>query len=125
MNKNLSIELKGLGKGILLSLVLCLLVTPLIYFTGIKETVMSTLGNIILAVGIFGCSCYVSKSYGSKGLVRGISMGLVFFILMLIATFIFNSSLIGFKTFIYTLGLCVVAGGLGGILGIGLSDQAI
>ena len=52
-------------------------------------------------------------------------MGLVFFILMLIATFIFNSSLIGFKTFIYTLGLCVVAGGLGGILGIGLSDQAI
>ena len=37
MNKNLSIELKGLGKGILLSLVLCLLVTPLIYFTGIKK----------------------------------------------------------------------------------------
>ena len=57
MDKKLSIEVKGLGKGLVLSLVLCLLVTPLIYFTGIKETVMSTLGNLILAVGIFWCSC--------------------------------------------------------------------
>jgi putative membrane protein (TIGR04086 family) len=125
LDKKLSIEVKGLGKGLVLSLVLCLLVTPLIYFTGIKETVMPTLGNLILAVGIFWCSCYVSKSYGSKGLIRGVSMGLVFFILMLIATFIFNSSLIGFKTFLYTLSLCLVTGGLGGILGIGLSDRAI
>jgi putative membrane protein (TIGR04086 family) len=125
MDKKLSIEVKGLGKGILVSLLLCLLVTPVVYFTGIKETVMPALGNLILAIGIFWCSSYVSKSYGSKGLVRGVSMGLVFFILMLIATFISNSSLIGFKTFLYTLSLCLVAGGLGGILGIGLSDQAI
>lgn len=125
MDKKLSIEVKGLGKGLLLSLVLCVLVTPLVYFTGIKETVMPTLGNLILAVGIFWCGCYVSKSHGSKGLVRGLSMGLVFFILMLIGTFIFDSSLIGFKTFLYTLSLCLAAGGLGGILGIGLSDQAI
>ena len=125
MDKKLSIEVKGLGKGILVSLVLCLLVTPVVYFTGIKETVMPALGNLILAIGIFWCSSYVSKSYGSKGLVRGVSMGLVFFILMLIATFISNSSLIGFKTFLYTLSLCLVAGSLGGILGIGLSDQTI
>lgn len=125
MDKKLSIELKGLGKGLLVSLVLCLLVAPVVYFTGIKETAMPALGNLILAIGIFWCGCCVSKSYGSKGLVRGISMGLVFFILMLIATFIFNSSLIGFKTFLYTLSLCLIAGGLGGILGIGLSDQAI
>ncbi len=125
MDNKLSIEVKGLGKGILVSLLLCLLVTPVVYFTGIKETVMPALGNLILAIGIFWCSSYVSKSYGSKGLVRGVSMGLVFFILMLIATFISNSSLIGFKTFLYTLSLCLVAGGLGGILGIGLSDQAI
>lgn len=125
MDKKLSIEVKGLGKGILVSLVLCLLVTPVIYFTGIEETIMPTLGNLVLAIGIFWCGCYVSKSYGSKGLVRGTSMGLVFFILMLIATFIFDSSLIGFKTFLYTLSLCIVAGGLGGILGIGLSNQVI
>lgn len=125
MDRKLSFELIGLGKGLLLSLVLCLLATPVVYFTGIKETLMPTLGNLILAAGIFWCGCYVSKSYGSKGLVRGVSMGLVFFILMLIATFIFNSSLIGFKTFLYTLSLCLAAGGLGGILGIGLSDRAI
>ncbi|HHV15353.1 MAG TPA: TIGR04086 family membrane protein [Gelria sp.] len=125
MDKKLSIEVKGLGKGLLLTLVLGLLVTPLIYFTGIKETIMPTLGNLIMAVGIFYCSCYVSKAHGSKGLVRGISMGLVFFIFMLIATIVFNSSLISFKTFLYTLSLCLIAGSLGGILGIGLSDQAI
>lgn len=125
MDKKLPVELKGLGKGLLVSLLLCLLAAPLIYFTGIRETIMPTLGNLILAVGVFWCGCYVSKSYGSKGLVRGISMGLTFFILMLIATFTFNSSLIGFKTFFYNLVLCLAAGGLGGILGIGLSDKAI
>ena len=44
---------------------------------------------------------------------------------MLIATFALNSSLIGLKTFLYNLVLCLAAGGLGGILGIGLSDKAI
>lgn len=125
MDKKLPVELKGLGKGLLLSLIICLLSAPIIYFTGIKETVLPTLGNLIIAVGVFWCGCYVSKSYGSKGLVRGMSMGLTFFILMLVATFIFNSSLIDFKNFLYTLCLCLVSGSLGGILGIGLSDKAI
>lgn len=125
MDVKLPVELKGLGKGLLVSLGLCLLSAPLIYFTGIEETVMPTLANLILAAGIFWCGCYVSKSYGSKGLVRGLTMGLTLFILMLIATFAFNSSLIGFKTFLYNLVLCLAAGGLGGILGIGLSDKAI
>lgn len=125
MDMKLPVELIGLCKGLLVSLVLCLLSAPLIYFTEIKETIMPNLGNLILAVGVFWCGCYVSKSYGSKGLVRGITMGLTFFILMLIATFAFNSSLISFKTFLYNLALCLVAGGLGGILGIGLSDKAL
>jgi putative membrane protein (TIGR04086 family) len=125
MDKKLPVELKGLGKGLLLSLIICLVSAPLIYFTGIKETILPTLGNLIIAVGVFWCGCYVSKSYGSKGLVRGMSMGLTFFILMLVATFIFNSSLIDFKTFLYTLCLCLISGSLGGILGIGLSDKAI
>lgn len=125
MDKKLPVELKGLGKGLLISLILCLLSAPLVYLTGIKETILPTLGNFILAIGVFWCGCYVSKSYGSKGLVRGITMGLTFFILMLIATFALNSALISFKTFLYTLALCLAAGGLGGILGIGLSDKAI
>jgi len=97
----LPIELKGLGKGLLVSLVLCLLSAPVIYFSGLKETIMPALGNLILAVGVFWCGCYVSKSYGSKGLLRGMTMGLTFFILTLIATFAFNSALVGFKTFLY------------------------
>jgi len=125
MDKKLPVELIGVGKGLLITLILCFLMAPLIYFTGIKETIMPTLGNIILAIGVFWCGCSVSRFYGSKGLVRGLIMGLAFFIFLLIVTFICDFSLISIKAFFYTLSLCLVSGALGGILGIGLSDKAI
>ncbi|MGI5912693.1 MAG: TIGR04086 family membrane protein, partial [Syntrophomonadaceae bacterium] len=94
MNKKLPVELIGIIKGAIITLVLCLLATLVIYYTEIQETVMPVIGNVILAIGIFWCSCYVSKSYGTKGLLRGLSMGLAFFILMLITTFVADFSLI-------------------------------
>jgi len=123
MKNNLSIELSGLGKILLVSMILCLVSATIIYYSGLRETLLASLGKLILIVSVFIGGCHVSKAYGSKGLVRGISTGIIFFIIMLIATIIFNSSIICVKTFIYTLLVCVISGGLGGILGIGLSEN--
>lgn len=123
MNKIITIELKALGKAFLLSLILCVLAAGAVYYSNWNETLLPTLGRIILISSVFLCGCQVSKAYGSKGLLRGVLMGLICFILLVIATYTFNSSLIDLKSFFYTLFLCLTAGGLGGILGIGLSER--
>lgn len=125
MDKILSIEMKGLGRGLLVSLLLTLTAATIVYYSGVKETILPVLGNIILIISVFWAGCYVSRQHGSKGLVRGITMGVVFFVLMLIATYIFHPALIGFKTFMQSLAICLISGALGGIMGITLSDKAL
>jgi putative membrane protein (TIGR04086 family) len=119
--KNLPVEIKGLGKALGASVILGLITALIIYFSGLQETLLNPLGKLILIVSVFWGGCYVSRSHGTKGMIRGMSMGLVFFIIMLIATLSFAPSQIDIQSFLYTLMLCLVAGGLGGILGIGLS----
>ena len=123
MNRILSVELRAITKAVLFSLVLGLISAFVIYFSSLSEELLPALGKGILILSIFLAACQVSKHYGSKGLIRGLSIGMVFFIIMLVATFIFNPSLIALKTFVYTLLLCLMAGGLGGILGIGLNGN--
>lgn len=125
MDKIPGIEVKGLGRGLLVSLVLTLLTAVIVYYSGIEETVLPLMGNIILIISVFWAGCYVSRQYGSKGLVRGITMGLTWFVLILIATYAFNPSQIGLVTFLQSLAICIISGALGGIVGIGLSDQAL
>ncbi len=122
LNGKASVEVKAIGTALLASLVLCLISATVVYFTGIKETVLPSLGKIILILSVFGAGCSVSRYYGTKGLVRGMTTGLVFFILMLIATLAFYPELISLKSFFITLATVIVAGGLGGILGIGISE---
>lgn len=117
-----SIELKTIGKTLVWSLLLCLVTAMVVYFSGIRETLLPTLGKLILIITVFSAGCAVSRQYGSKGLVRGMTIGVAFFILMLIGTIGFYPDLISFKSFLSTLAITVTAGGLGGILGIGLSE---
>ena len=88
MSKFKSVEIKALAAALTVSFILCLLVAPIVYYTGLKETLLAPWGKIILAISVFGAASYVSKHYGNKGLVRGMTMGVLFFILMFIVTFI-------------------------------------
>lgn len=122
MGIKLPVELKGLGLSIVIGVLFCTLVSVAIYYTGLKETLINPLSKAALLISVFSGSCYVSKSYGNKGLVRGISMGIAFFTLMLITTLIASPTHIYLKGFMYTLLACMLSGGIGGILGIGLSN---
>lgn len=123
MNKLTSVEMQALGKALLFSFILSILVAVIIYFTGIKETWLASMGKIILTIAVFGAATYVTKYHGNKGLVRGLTMGVIFFILMLIATLIFHQTTISLSSFFYSLAICLIAGSLGGILGIGLNNN--
>ncbi|MDD4802604.1 MAG: TIGR04086 family membrane protein [Syntrophomonas sp.] len=123
MRNKIPVELKGLGGAIILALLLCVTASIVVYYTALQETLLNPLGKIILVLSVFTGGCYVSKAYGNKGLVRGAAFGIMFFILMFITTLIYNPSHIYFKGFAYTLTVCIVSGGIGGILGIGLSEE--
>jgi len=121
--KKLPAELRGLGIAILIGLVLSTLASTLVYFTGLRETILNPLAKVVLVLSVFTGGCIVSRAYGNKGLVRGISLGIMFFTLMLITTLIASPAHIYLKGFLYTLSACIISGGLGGILGIGLSEN--
>lgn len=123
MNKNLPVEIVGLGKSLIISLTLGIIAASIVYLSPLKETLLGPLANLVLIISVFYGGCTISKAYGSKGLLRGLSFGLAFFIIMLIATFVLNPALISFKSFIYNLLICTVSGGLGGIIGIGLGEM--
>ncbi|MGI5921808.1 MAG: TIGR04086 family membrane protein [Syntrophomonadaceae bacterium] len=123
MTKNLPVEIIGMGKSLIISLTLGIIIACVVYFSSLQESLLKPLANIVLIISIFYGGCTISKAYGNKGLIRGLAFGLAFFILMLLATFVLNSDLISAKAFAYNLLICTISGGLGGIIGIGLGGK--
>jgi putative membrane protein (TIGR04086 family) len=122
MNKKLPIEIVGLGKSLIISLTLGIIIASTVYLSPLKETLLGPLANAVLIISILLGGCSISKAYGNKGLIRGLAFGLAFLIIMLIATFVLDPALISFKSFIYNILICIVSGGLGGIIGVGLAE---
>lgn len=123
MWKNLSIELNGLARTILISLLLAVVSAVVVYYTNISEQIFGLLAQLILAGGVFAGAVYVARVRASRGLVRGLNFGVMVFIIMLIATVAINPSLLSLKSSLYNLMLCLASGALGGIFGIGLSNN--
>ncbi len=123
MQKSMSIELAALIKTLLLSLALALIVGTVVYYTPLQDILLSALGKAILIITVFTGGCLVSRNHGNKGLVRGLGMGSIYFVLIVAATFIFAPAVLSLSSVIYTLLISLAAGGLGGILGIGLSGN--
>lgn len=124
MWKNLSIELNGLARTILISLLLAVVSAVVVYYTNISEQIFALLAQLILAGGVFAGAVYVARVRATRGLVRGLNFGVMVFILMLIATVAINPGLLSLKSSLYNLMLCLASGALGGILGIGLSSNS-
>ncbi len=123
MWKNFSIELNGLARAIVISLLLAVASAVVVYYTDISEQVFGLLAQLILAGGVFAGAAYVAKIRATRGLLRGLNFGVMVFILMLVATVAINPSLLSLKSSLYNLLLCLASGALGGVLGIGLSNQ--
>jgi putative membrane protein (TIGR04086 family) len=118
-----SVELQGLFRSLLFGMIACIVASVVVYFSGIAETSTGIIGRLILIASVFYAACYVSKSYGSKGLIRGLTMGVMFYIVLLIASLIFQVSRIDIQSYLLNLLICLGSGSLGGILGIGLSSD--
>jgi len=117
-----SVELKGLFLSCAVAAILGILAAAVVYFSPLKETVLDTLVNLILIIAVFVGGSYVAKTRGSRGLIGGTTLGIMFFVVMFLVTLIFSPNLPDFESFLQHLCVCLVAGALGGIFGIGLAS---
>jgi putative membrane protein (TIGR04086 family) len=115
------IELKALGQAVILSLILCLAVGTIVNLTNLPETLLTPVGKIIFVLMIVTGSFYSSKAYGNKGLIRGINMGLLFFIVFLLINMVLQNVPGNLTSLLWPLCQCLVFGAIGGVLGITFS----
>lgn len=92
------------------------------YFTSASEKSMTWVAILILSLSIFLGAGYAAGRARSKGLFHGLGVGILTFIIIWLLVGLFLPGHVLFLSALGKLVLALVAGGLGGILGISLTS---
>ncbi|GAB6181017.1 hypothetical protein JCM14036_23360 [Desulfotomaculum defluvii] len=114
--------IRGTLVALSFSLVFSLLAGIIYYFTNVSEKSMSWVAIFILIISVFLGGGYAARRARNKGLFNGLGVGVITFIAIWILVGLF---LPGNVLFIGALGkliLLLIAGGLGGMLGVGFTS---
>lgn len=111
-----SLMLKGILIASILAMVMSLVFGVLLTYTSLPESELAI--NIIFGTSIFVAAFITAYQAGTRGLYYGLSVGIGFILLVLVLSSIFWSDTpawlkMGEKTI-----LALVAGGIGGIIGV-------
>lgn len=112
---------RGLLSTLCTAFLLILISALIFHFTPISEAFLPITSLIILSVSAFVGGCVGAREAGIRGLLHGIIIGTVFFLLIAILALIIAPETLAIIHIIKKLLACVVAGALGGILGISMS----
>lgn len=122
MSEKIRINFRGIGKGIifsiLLTLILVVLIATVTYFVDVSDKIISIILFSVSVLSTLTGAFLVTKGIQENGLIHGMFVGLGYFIIILVLSVISNNGL-HFNTNLLTMLLANIAGGmLGGILGI-------
>lgn len=106
----------------LISLVLGAVLAILVYYTMLRETLLNPLADCTFILAIFTGAFWAAKTRGSRGLITGFSVGGLFFVIVFLLTLILEPGSIEVGSFLSNIFLSLVAGSLGGIVGVGMSN---
>lgn len=114
-----------LGKGLLLAfimtLVLILISSLLLTFTSIKEGRMALLNTIVMIISITTGSVYVTGKVKEKGWINGGILGISYYLILLMLSFVLLKPFTLDVFSITKLFLTAITGIIGGIIGINIS----
>lgn len=113
---HLSFILKGILLATILSLLMSLVFGVLLSYTSLPESDLSI--NIIFGVSIFLAALMTAHQAGTRGLYYGLSVGLGFILLVLILSTILWSDTPSWLKMAEKSIIALLAGGIGGILGV-------
>lgn len=119
---NFSSIFRGTFVALSFSLGLSVLSGIIYYFTNASEKSMSWVAILILFLSVLLGAGYAARRARSKGLFNGLGVGILTFIVIWLLVGLFLPGNVLFFGALGKLVLALVAGGLGGILGIGLTS---
>lgn len=108
--------LTGLLWSLLTGLLLASVTGLLLYFTPLSEGLLPLLASIILALAVFGGGLQAARLAAARGFAQGIGVGLSFFLVILALGWTAAPLLLA--AFAKKLGLCLLAGAMGGVAGM-------
>ncbi len=118
IGKRLTITFKGAVLALILTLMFSLLLAAGMWLFDISDGLFSTL---IFAIAAFSCmsgAYAVCKAIGSKGLLTGGLLGLIYYLILTVAAFFIKKDL-GIDSHSLIMLVCAVLSGmLGGVLGM-------
>ncbi len=118
MLKYAKTDFQAILRMIFFAVVLSAFFTLLVYFTPLSENSMHFFSSITLFVSVFMGGRYAAWRIRYRGLLHGLRVGLIFFLLMTIGTFLFRQQPLSTSELLPTLGLVLAASAAGGIVGV-------
>ncbi|MDK2822956.1 MAG: hypothetical protein PWQ67_1824 [Clostridia bacterium] len=115
--------IKGLIWALFISVILSILITFLLHFTSISETLLPSFASLIFFLSILLGSTISAKSAGNRGLFHGLGVGILYLFFSIIFGIIVSTDPFSWVLFTKKIAYTLLGGALGGIIGIGLSNQ--
>lgn len=118
---NAAAVIKGSAYSLGLSLFFSLLAGLTYHFTALPEQTLPWASVLVLALGVGGGALVAGRAAGARGLFHGAAVGGVFFLAVWLTAGIFLPGQAVLAVY-EKLAVVLVAGGLGGVIGVGLSS---
>lgn len=113
--------IRGLVWALAVTILLGLIISLLLQFTSLTEGLLGSYSTFIFFLSMLFGATIGARTAGNKGLLHGLSITLLYWIITVIIGVIWNSESLTLLFIAKRFGLCLLAGVLGGIIGIGLS----
>ncbi|MGE5404656.1 MAG: TIGR04086 family membrane protein [Candidatus Saccharibacteria bacterium] len=122
MTGSLTSKIYGIAAAIAAAFIIGGILAGLIYFTSLKETLLSPLADFTLIISVFIGGFIAAQSFGHRGLINGLSVGAAIFVLIMLVSLIFDPDSLGLWPIVKNAAITLFAGTLGGIMGVGVSS---
>jgi putative membrane protein (TIGR04086 family) len=117
------VYLKAIARGVILSVLLLLITAFIFYYSDLNESFMSSVVWVITVLGICYTCIFGSYKIGSKGLIHGIILGVIYILILGLIAVLAENGGINTSSFIIMLVMAMVIGGISGIIGSILSKS--
>ena len=112
---------KGTVYALIIASLLNLLAGTIMYYSTVSDLWLGGLATFIFGLSIFCGGIVASFKASTKGLLHGISVGVLFLVVAALISGLMDSTTIVGATLLKKTLIAIIAGGMGGILGVTLS----
>lgn len=118
-NDNLvKIYAKAILRGIILSLILLLITSAVLYLGQIGDEHYRTITWVIMIVSICYSAIYAALRIGKRGFLHGALIGVIFILIMMLVAYLTEKGAISIRNYMVLFLMSIVIGALAGMIGM-------